>query len=64
MKNDKKAAILEDVEEYLDGLADDAGVTIPAEKIKSLLYEIKICNWRQVTNIANELRDTIAQDNQ
>jgi hypothetical protein len=59
MKKGKKAAIIEDVGEYLDSIAD-APVAIPAETMKSLLYEIGICNWRQVTNIANEIRDSIA----
>lgn len=59
MKKDKKAEIIKDVGEYLDSMAD-APVAIPAEKIKSLLYEIGICNWRQVTNIANDIRDSIA----
>ena len=61
MKKERKAAILEDVEEYLNGLAADAAVPIPAEIVKSLLYEIKICNWRQVTNIGNEIRESIEQ---
>jgi len=58
MKKDKKAEIIEDVEEYLDSMAD-APVAIPAEKIKSLLHEIGICNWRQVINIANEMREEL-----
>jgi hypothetical protein len=57
MKNKRKNEIMEDVEDYLDELSEDAGVTIDKEQLVSLLYEIKISNWRMVTNIANEIRE-------
>ena len=61
MKKKRKDGILEDVEDYLDNLTVDAPAVFPAEQLKSLLHEIKICNWRQVTNIANEIREKVGE---
>jgi hypothetical protein len=60
MKKKAKEVIMDDVEDYLEALPD-AEVKFPAEQLKSLLHEIKICNWRQVTNIANEIRDQVGE---
>jgi hypothetical protein len=51
--------IMQDVDEYLDSLDAGTGVPIRAEQLKSLLDEIKICNWRTVTDIANEIREEL-----
>jgi len=62
MKKSRKTEIMEDVEDYLDDLpAEVPEVSFPSEQLKSLLHEIKICNWRQVTNIANEIRDRVGE---
>ena len=63
MKKDRKDEIMADVETYLDSLEEEEVQKIPPAVLKSLLYEIRICNWRQVTNIGNEIKEIIASDN-